>query len=228
MLFRSGKAAEKKFANKDGKVLGKGVAKKGGDLGERRLQTAIVKQHMKKAPEDGWCVVDMEYTFDKKQSLTGKIFKPDIVVFDKNNGFGFIELKYKDMSAKNLDKHYTDFQNVLQSREKVKKTMEALKNRGAYLWKYDLISDAIYQAMKASDAPKLWQGFLFVGGSRENAVRFAKSLAEKYEDIAAHEDCRFAFFPYEKGNSTESIRNIWLDFHSMQPYGPFTGTCGNE
>lgn len=224
----NGKAAEKKFANKDGKVLGKGVAKKGGDLGERRLQTAIVKQHMKKAPEDGWCVVDMEYTFDKKQSSTGKIFKPDIVVFDQNNGFGFIELKYKDMSAKNLDKHYTDFQNVLQSREKVKKTMEALKNRGAYLWKYDLISDAIYQAMKASDAPKLWQGFLFVGGSRENAVRFAKSLAEKYGDIAAHEDCRFAFFPYEEGNSTESIRNIWLDFHSMQPYGPFTGTCGNE
>ena len=74
-------------------------------------------------------MVDMEYTFDKKQSLTGKIFKPDIVVFDQNNGFGFIELKYKDMSAKNLDKHYTDFQNVLQSREKVKKTMEALKKQ---------------------------------------------------------------------------------------------------
>ena len=207
---------------------GKAAEKKGEALGERRIQTAIVKQHMKKAPEDGWCVVDMEYAFDSKQSSTGKIFKPDIVVFDQNNGFGFIELKYEDMSTENLGKHYTDFQNILQSGEKVKTATEKLKYRGTYLWKYGLISDAIYQAMKASDAPKFWQGFLFVGGRRENAVRFAKDLAEKYQDIAAHEDCRFAFFPYEEESSDESIRNIRLDFHSMQPYGQFTGECGNE
>lgn len=218
------KAAEKRFMNGSGKA----AEKKGEVLGERRIQTAIVKQHMKKAPEDGWCVVDMEYAFDSKQSSTGKIFKPDIVVFDQNNGFGFIELKYKDKSTENLDKHYTDFQNVLQSREKVKTATEKLKSRGTYLWKYGLISDAIYQAMKASDTPKFWQGFLFVGGRRENAVRSAKNLAEKYQDIAAHEDCRFAFFPYEEKNSDESIRNIRLDFHSMQPYRQFTGECGNE
>lgn len=208
------KAAEKRFTN--GKE----------DLGERRVQTSIIKQHMNKAPEDGWCVIDMEYTVKGEQSQTGKEFKPDLVVFDKNHGFGFIELKYADKSTKNLDKHYTDtqgiLQNIMQSGEAVKIIGE-LKSRSGFLWQYGLISDAIYQAMEAFDAPKLWQGFLFVGGKRENAVRFAKRLAEKNEDIITNNECRFAFYPHEKENSDDSIRNIRLDFHSMQPYGKFTG-----
>ena len=110
------KAAQKKFT------------KKGGDLGERRIQTAIVKQHMKKDPEDGWCVVDMQYTV-KEELSQSKIFTPDMVVFDKNRGFGFIELKYADASTGNLGKHYTDTRNIIQNSEAVKIITEELKER---------------------------------------------------------------------------------------------------
>jgi len=209
------KAAQKKFT------------KKGGDLGERRIQTAIVKQHMKKDPEDGWCVVDMQYTV-KKELSQSKIFTPDMVVFDKNRGFGFIELKYADASTGNLGKHYTDTRNIIQNSEAVKIITEELKERSFYLWEYGLISDAIYQAMKAFDVPKLWQGFLFVGGRRENAVGFVKGLAKKYTDIRTDGDCRFAFFPYEEENSADSINKIRLDFHSMEAYEYFVAEEKNE
>lgn len=194
---------------------------KGMALGERRIQTAIVKQHMKKAPEDGWCVIDMEYTVKTNLSRSGNPFSPDMVVFDQNNGFGFMELKYADKNTENLDKHYTDTRNVIQNSEAVKTIAEELKRRSTYLWEYGLISDAIYQAMKASDVPKLWQGFLFVGGKRENAARFAEGLAAKCKDIKTDGDCRFAFFPYEEENSADSINKIRLDFHSMQDYEHF-------
>lgn len=204
------------------------VNNKGKALGERRIQTAIVKQHMKKAPEDGWCVVDMEYTVETKLSRSGKPFTPDIVVFDQNNGFGLIELKYADKSTENLGKHYTDTRNVIQNSEAVKTITEELTRRSSYLWEYGLISDAFYQAMKALDIPKLWQGFLFVGGKRENAVRFAEGLAAKCKDIVTDKECRFAFFPYEEENSADSMNKIRLDFHSMQDYGHFIAGEKNE
>lgn len=91
-----------------------------------------------------------------------------------------------------------------------------------------MISDAIYQAMKAFDVPKLWQGFLFVGGRRENAVGFVKGLAKKYTDIRTDGDCRFAFFPYEEENSADSINKIRLDFHSMEAYEYFAAGEKNE
>lgn len=205
------------------KATQKRFKKKGGDLGERRIQTAIVKQHMKKAPEDGWCVVDMEYGVKGRLSPSGKVFKPDIVVFDRDHGFGFIELKYADESTENLAKHYTDTRYIIQEQEAVETITEELKIRSGYLWGYGLIGDPIYQAMKAFDPPKLWQGFLFVGGKRENAVGCVKGLAARYQEIIADADCRFAFFPYEEENSADSIAAIQLDLQSMQPYGPFTG-----
>ena len=50
---------------------------------------------MKKALEDGRCVVDMEYMVKKEPSRFERL-KPDIVAFDQNNGFRFIKLKYAD------------------------------------------------------------------------------------------------------------------------------------
>ena len=53
------KAAEKKFM-KTGKALG-----------EQRVRTAIVRQHMKRDAEDGWCVIDMAYKVLRKISPWG-------------------------------------------------------------------------------------------------------------------------------------------------------------
>lgn len=200
------KAAEKKFMNKDK------------DLGERRIQTAIVKQHMKKASEDDWCVIDMEYKVSKKVNPSGKGFKPDIVIFDKNSGFGFIELKYGGKSMENLQEHYTDVQNIRNNNDAVRIITDELKRRSTYLWEYGLISDAIYRSMKKSDFQNLWQGFLFVGGKREKAISLVHRLGQKHGEIVKDEKCRFAFYPYNEENSIDKMK---LDYQSMQTYESF-------
>ncbi|MDE7312636.1 MAG: hypothetical protein K2N87_13615 [Eubacterium sp.] len=200
------KAVEKKFMNKDK------------DLGERRIQTAIVKHHMKKASEDDWCVIDMEYRVSKKVNPSGKGFKPDIVVFDKNSGFGFIELKYGGKSMENLQEHYMDVQNVRNNNDAVRIITDELKRRSAYLWEYGLISDAIYRSMRKSDFQNLWQGFLFVGGKREKAVSLVHRLGQKHGEIVKDENCRFAFYPYNEENSIDKMK---LDYQSMQTYVSF-------
>jgi len=199
------KAVEKKFMN-TGKALG-----------ERRIQTAIVRRHMKKDSEDGWCVVDMEYEISKNVNLSGKGFKPDIVVFDKNNGFGLIELKYDDKSTENLQKHYMDVQNVMNDND-IAKITDELKRRSAYLGEYGLISHTMYKSIKNSNTQNLWQGFLFVGGQREKAINLVSDLVKRHGEMIKDENCRFAFYPYKEENSIDQIK---LDYQSMQTYEDF-------
>lgn len=198
------KVTEKRFENKKGAILG-----------ERRIETAIVKRHMKKEPEASWCVVDMEYTVPKELSSSGKKFTPDIVVFDIHEGFGLIELKYDNKSTDNMGKHYEDFQNLIKDKEAVQKITEELERRSRYLRNYDLIDDTLYQSMQNSH--KLWQGFLFVGGEREDAVKLVKRLGKD-------QNCRFAFYPYEEEHSDDCIKEIELKYDSMKTYDDFIRT----
>jgi len=203
------KAAQKKFL------------KKGGNPGERRIQTEIVRRHMKKDSKADWCVIDMEYTIPEKVNPARKSFKPDIVVFDKNYGFGFIELKYNNESEYNLEKHYMDVRNVIKDNEAVRKITTELKRRSSYLCEYGLIDTAIHHSMQNSAVQKLWQGFLFVGGEQERAVSLVGSLAEKQNVIKSDKNCRFVFFPYKEESYVDSIDNIKLEYHSMQTYEEF-------
>lgn len=199
------KAVEKKFMNTDKK------------LRERRIETAIVKQHMKKDAKAGWCVIDMEYTVSQKLNPAGKKFNPDIVVFDKNRGFGFIELKYDNKSVDNLPKHYNDVQNIIKNKEAVKNITEELKRRSSYLKDYGLINDTLYQSMQNSN--NLWQGFLFIGGKRESIV----NLVQNQIKISKNPNCRFAFYPYDEKYGAGCIDKIKLDYQSMQTYDSFIG-----
>lgn len=199
------KAAQKKFMNT------------GKKLGERRIETAIVKQHMKKDATANWCIVDMEYTVSKKLNPDGKKFSPDIIVFDTIRGFGFIELKYDNKSAGNLPEHYDDVQTIIRDEEAVKKITKELKRRSGYLRDYGLIDDTLYQSMQNSH--NLWQGFLFVGGKRENSVNLVKSYTEFRKD----QNCRFAFYPYDEKHSADCIDAIQLDYQSMRTYDNFIG-----
>ena len=199
------KAVEKKFMNT------------GKKLGERRIETAIVKRHMKKDAKADWCVIDMEYTVSKKLNPAGKKFNPDIVVFDNIRGFGFIELKYDNKSADNLPEHYDDVQNIIRDKEAVQKITKELKRRSSYLRDYGLIDDTLYKSMQNSH--NLWQGFLFVGGKRENTVNLVKNSAKFGKD----QNCRFAFYPYDEKHSADCIGKIKLDYQSMQTYDEFIG-----
>lgn len=203
------KAAKKKFENNN--------KDKGKTLGERQIETAIVKRHMKKGPEAGWCVVDMEYTVPKELSPSGKGFTPDIVVFDAHEGFGLIELKYDSRSMDNMGKHYDDVQNLIKDEEAVQKITKELKRRSSYLRNYGLINDTLYKSMQKPH--KLWQGFLFVGGERKDTVKPVKN----YKKFSQDQNCRFAFYPYDKKYNDDCIDKIQLDYQSMQTYKDFIG-----
>lgn len=203
------KAAKKKFTNENGTIPG-----------ERQIETAIVKRHMKKDTDEGWCVVDMEYTVPKELSVSGKEFTPDIIVFDTHEGFGLIELKYDNKSTDNMNKHYNDVQNLIKlikDEEAVQKIIKELERRSSYLRNYDLIDDTLYQSMKNSH--KLWQGFLFVGGEREDTVKLVKS---KEALFGKEQNCRFAFYPYDEQQSDDCIDKIELKYSSMKTYKEFT------
>lgn len=206
------KAAEKKFMNK-----GKEHGERRIELGERRIETAIVKQHMKKDAKASWCVVDMEYTVSKRLNPSGKKFNPDIVVFDDIRGFGFIELKYDNKNTHNLPKHYDDVQNMIRDEEAVKEITKELTRRSGYLKDCGLIDNTRYKSMQNSHS--LWQGFLFVGGKRENTV----NLVKKYAKFSKDQNCRFAFYPYDEKHSADCIDKIRLDYQSMQTYDNFIG-----
>lgn len=191
----------------------------GGDLEELRIQTAIVREHMKTAQD--WCAVDMAYTVTKNVNPAGEKFKPDIVVFDKKYGFGFITLQYKHKSAEDLKKHYVYFQSIVQDCGAVKKITSELKRRSRYLWKYNLIDSAAYQSMQGPIMQNLWQGFVFVGESRKKAASLSKGVVAKQGGLKTDVRCRFAYFPYKAGSGSESIGSIELGYQSMQAFEDF-------
>lgn len=187
-------------------------------FGERKIQTEIVKQHMKKEPNSDWCIVDMEYTVSTKDENGKKeIFKPDLVVFDKKEGFGLIELKYNGKSTDNLEKHYDDFKKIDSNKER--DIIKELKRRCEYLSVYGLIDSDIYK--KISDIYKkiekpntsqkriFWQGFLFVGEEPEDARREVQKL--EIND----ERCRFAFY--------SDVKKMDLSYNAMKNYKDFIG-----
>ncbi len=191
----------------------------GGDLEELRIQTAIVREHMKTAQD--WCAVDMAYTVTKNVNPAGEKFKPDIVVFDKKYGFGFITLQYKHKSAEDLKKHYVYFQSIVQDCGAVKKITSELKRRSRYLWKYNLIDSAAYQSMQGPIMQNLWQGFVFVGESRKKAANLSKVVVAKQGGLKTDGRSRFAYFPYKAGSGSESIGSIELGYQSMQAFEDF-------
>ncbi|WP_289301003.1 hypothetical protein [Sporofaciens musculi] len=195
------KAAEKRFT------------KESGDLGEMAIRTAIARQHMKKDASSLWCIIDMEYAVTISISPLKRQFKPDIVVYDKDNGFGLIELKYANDSKENCVKHYEDFQAVIQDAAACGQIVKELKRRSWYLWEYGLISDTHYKHMMNSENPRLWQGFLFVGGGRNEVMNTIENIKNKF---IISENCRFAYFPYDDTDSKNCIGNIKLDYASMK------------
>lgn len=183
--------------------------KKNGKPDERRLQTAIVKMHMSKEQRDGWCIVDMEYAISGNEK--SDISKPDIVVLDKDKGFGLIEFKYDNENMGNLSKHYEDSRRAAIDYER---HVEELKRRCGYLIESGLIDQELYGA-SAKDRP-LWYGFLFVGGKKTISVDAAKKAAEECPDLADDENCRFWWYP------EEGLARMDLCFDAGQTYRGFT------
>lgn len=186
-----------------------------GDPKERNRQVSIVKNHMNKKQEDGWCIIDMEYRITEKYIEDWNGAQPDIIVLDNDKGFGMVELKYKNDSYENLLQHYQKSRKAADS-PKAKELTEELKRRCGYLTEYKLINDELYH-MSAKDG-RLWYGFLFVGGKKEESVRLVEGMAKDCPEIVEDENCQFWWFP------DGEIENIDLHFDPAHTYKGFIST----
>lgn len=179
----------------------------GGNIQERRIQTNIVRTHMYKGQSDGWCIVDMEYAISENKHLS----KPDLIVLDKDRGFGMIELKYDNKNMGNLSKHYIDSRKAAND---PKRYVTELKRRCEYLTESGLADQALYGASKKDQ--RFWYGFLFVGGEKATSVNAVKKAAKERPDLIGDESCRFWWYPQEE------LAQMDLRFDAGQTYGGFT------
>lgn len=176
---------------------------------ERSIQTSIVKKHIYKQSDDGWCIVDMEFAISEKNLFS----KPDLVVLDKDKGFGLIELKYENESIENLIQHYEKLSRIASSLN-VKEQVKELKRRCGYLEHYGLINPEHYDSCAKPDC--LWYGFLFVGGEKTTSVGLVKGMAKQHPEIKEEANCRFWWFP------EEDLESMNLSFDSADTYEEFT------
>ena len=182
---------------------------------ERCIQTNIVKKHIDKQPSDGWCIVDMEFAISEtnKKTKESLFSKPDLVVLDKDKGFGLIELKYQNKNMENIDQHDEKLSYVAGS-PNVGKWVKELMRRCEYLENYGLINRELYDSCAKPES--LWYGFLFVGGEKAEFVQRVKEMAEKHPKIKEDANCRFWWF------SEEDLENMNLSFDSADTYEEFT------
>lgn len=208
------------------------VNETGGDgdknLGERRVQTGIIKKYMKIPFNQDVCIAfDMEFEIRVGKGAS----KPDIVVFDGLH-FGLVELKYagQSMEEKNiknkdgekkkgnsLTDHYNDFYQVIYSGDiDTKAIAEECLRRIKFLLKYGLIDSTWEEAVKhmekriknserASDL--FWMGFLFVegnGNSKKDNVDFVLKQMEQqlYDKIISDTDVNIRY-KYTKQNDID-------------------------
>lgn len=192
------------------------TGKQTGKPQERKIEAAIVKKHMRKETEDGWCIIDAEYD-TRKGTKTEGADKPDLVVYDRQKGFGFIELKYENNSTENKCKHYQAVHNMIENTG-CEEIIKELKRRCRFLADYELVNREFFDCMENDSHSCLWQGFLFVGGNKSDSVRQAKDMARQCKDIAENDNCLFWWYPYIDDSSLD---NIDLRYSSKHTYKEF-------
>ena len=185
-------------------------------LRERNIETQIMKKFMK--AQGDIITIDMEVQcprkwFEnmendaeikklmKKQKIT-KQPRFDIITFSKD-GIGIIELKVDNENCENIISHYAHMKHVLNNREDF---MKEIRRRIKYLKEYDLINsdlvDKYEKQVFENKEKKLWCGFLFVRGGKEECIKNMKKL-ENLSDVD-----KIKFMYYEDVESIDFKNNI--------------------
>lgn len=117
-----------------------------------------------------------------KEGLT-EMPRFDIISFS-DDGIGIIELKVDNDNTQNISSHYAHMKHLLNNEKGKKYFLREIKRRIAYLKKYDLVNEKIINKYEKEifDNQKLWCGFLFIGGKKDDSIKIAKEL-ENYEKI---------------------------------------------
>ena len=152
-------------------------SKKAKEYKERSAETRLIKRNRESGYGNG-IVIDMEFCAPKEwvepiatykgKSTTGK---PDLVIYDKETkSFGIVELKLNNDSTDNMDKHFTDFYNMIHSKD-VMKIKEEFCRRMRYLMEYGLIEEIDATDLETARNNPIWNAFLFICGDAAESRR---------------------------------------------------------
>ena len=167
---------------------------------ERSLETYLIRKNRQNQTRA--VILDMEFTLPNEwmgktaHMRNGEISKTgevDLIVYDKTkNSFGLVELKYHNKSTNNMEKHFVDYTNILESPH-IDDLRKEFIRKAKYLIHYHLIDD--FQTAQMHDA-RFWGAFLFVDGVE-------KECKDTFNNTKVHEDSvqkklfGFRFVKYE-------------------------------
>lgn len=189
--------------------------------------------------DDGKTIRDNNYSFYNR---SGRV---DLIIYDKDAGFGLIELKYDDKSMENIGKHFADFEAAINSKKR-NKIVEELTERLKALQEVGICSSVTEPLKK-----ELWYGFLLLGSDKktykedftplsdnEKTNRTLKKnnnwiCSEQKDKTKANVDWSKIRESYESGE-LDTARFVWVDhvskvadnlvYSKMETYSDFIGS----
>ena len=197
---------------------------------EREMETEIISAWRDRGLASSF-LMDMEFNVApwKQSSIThygkaghyvGDISKRggrvDLVVYDSEAGFGFVELKYDCASMRNLGKHFADFDGVKNNTKKA----EIIKELTIRLASLSSIGACNY-SLETGIVEKIWFGFLLLGKSKKEYI---DEMVKKENWICQETNNKKTVFvdwlniksDYEKGIGEAGI--VWYKNYNQEEF----------
>lgn len=146
---------------------------------ERSVETALIYKNRQQTDPSA-LIIDMEFECPKdwlgnvvrmrnnNVSTTGK---PDLVIYDRESkSFGIVELKHRNKSCGNMEKHFVDFTNITKS-HKVERIKAEFRRKIKYLEHYGFIPVISDMDLDKAEKTDIWMAFLFVEGDYERCLQ---------------------------------------------------------
>lgn len=187
---------------------------------ERAVESRLVKLNRNyaeyKAPEA--IIVDMEFRMPEKwithivkyrgKPTTGK---PDLIVYDKvDKSFGIVELKYRNQSCGNMEKHFTDFYNICHS-ENIDKIKKEFTRKMHYLIEYGQIDKVPNSDLCDAIGKDIWKAFLFVEGDSKESRRLFDS-ADIDAELIDRDDFGYQYVSSLEDSNIEYTREKFFEY----------------
>ena len=176
---------------------------------ERRIENDILKRYMKRDTGRAWCVVDMEFYMGRGQGI------PDLIVYDDtNHQFGLIELKYKNQSTNNMNKHFEDFRELCTDTKKRTAFNSIMQSRINILQYFNLVG---FDMKDFHIDNPVWFGFLFVDGNEKKSQQIVEKMKNELSQELGWDMCRFCYV-----KDITALDKCGLSFADMKTVEQFT------
>ncbi len=139
----------------------------------------------------------------------------DLVVYDPENGFGLIELKYNNDSMDNIGKHFADFDAIVNG-DNSDNIADELERRLNILIDLGIIKTTI-------KSKRLWYGFLLIGKIKDEYTNEIKktsnwNCSESRDNTSYTVDWSDLMEAYKSGSVKNPGRYIWYSDYKDESF----------